>query len=64
MYGINRGGPLVALTSADHAVLLTGYSTTDITYIDPDSGSAYTVGISEMESMIQGGGNILIGYVR
>lgn len=64
LYVINRGCPLIALTSADHAVLLTGYSTTDITYIDPDSGSAYTVGISEMESMIQGGGNILIGYVR
>ena len=64
LYVINRGCPLIALTSADHAVLIIGYSTTDITYIDPDSGSAYTVGISEMESMIQGGGNILIGYVR
>lgn len=64
LYVINRGCPLIALTSADHAVLLTGYSTTDITYIDPDSGAEHTVGINEMESMAQSGGNVFIGYVR
>ena len=63
-YVINRGCPLIALTSADHAVLLTGYSTTDVTYIDPDSGAAQTVGINEMQSMVQNGGNVFIGYVR
>ena len=63
-YVINRGCPLIALTSAEHAVLLTGYSTTDVTYIDPDSGAAHTVGINEMQSMVQNGGNVFIGYVR
>ena len=64
LYVINRGCPLIALTSPDHAVLLTGYSTTDITYIDPDSGTEHTVGINEMQTMVQGGGNVFIGYIR
>ena len=64
LYVVNRGCPLIALTSADHAVLITGYSTTDITYIDPDSGTVNTVGINEMETMVQSGGNVFIGYIR
>ena len=64
LYVVNRGCPLIALTSADHAVLITGYSTTDVTYIDPDSGAAHTVGINEMETMAQSGGNVFIGYIR
>lgn len=64
LYVIGRGCPVIALVSTDHAVLLTGYSTTDITYIDPDSGTARTVGISEMKDMAQGAGNVFIGYIR
>lgn len=64
LYVINRGCPLIALTSADHAVLIIGYSTTDITYIDPDSGAVNTVGINEMETMAESGGNVFIGYIR
>ena len=64
LYVVNRGCPLIALASADHAVLITGYSMTDVTYIDPDSGAAHTVGINEMETMAQSGGNVFIGYIR
>ena len=38
LYVINKGCPVIALTSADHAILMTGYSKTDITYFDPDTG--------------------------
>ena len=38
LYVINKGCPMIALTNADHAILLTGYTRTDITYIDPDTG--------------------------
>lgn len=64
LYVINKGCPLIALTDTDHAVLLTGYTLTDITYIDPDEGGEYTVGINEMENMVQNGGNTFIGYIR
>ena len=61
---INRGCPVVALTSADHAVLLTGYTKTDITYLDPETGEESTVSVSEMEKMVQGSGNTFIGYIK
>lgn len=64
LYVINRGCPLIALTDTDHAILLTGYTLTDITYLDPDSGAEHTVGISEMETMAESGGNTFIGYIK
>lgn len=64
LYVINRGCPVIALVEAEHAVLLTGYTTTDITYIDPDDGSAHTVGMSSMAKQTENGGNVFIGYIR
>lgn len=64
LYVINKGCPVTALISADHAVLLTGYTMTDITYIDPDTGGEYTVGISEMENMTESAGNVFVGYIK
>lgn len=64
LYVINKGCPLIALTGADHAVLMTGYTKTDITYIDADTGDEKTVGINDMEDMVKGSGNAFIGYVK
>lgn len=64
LYVINQGLPIIAMTNADHAVLLTGYTTVDITYIDPDSGEEKTVGMSDMETMVSGSGNTFIGFVK
>lgn len=64
LYIINRGCPMIAITDTDHAVLLTGYTTTDISYIDPDSGSEITVGRGEMQSKTESNGNTFIGYIR
>lgn len=64
LYVINRGCPMITLTGADHAVLLTGYTTTDITYIDPDSGEIHTVSQKEMREMTEATGNVFIGYIR
>ena len=64
LYVINRGCPMITLTGADHAVLLTGYTTTDITYIDPDSGEIHTVSQKVMQEMTEAAGNVFIGYIR
>lgn len=64
LYIINKGLPMILMTDAGHAVLLTGYSTTDVTYIDPDDGAVHTVGMDTMEAMAAGGGNTFIGYVK
>ena len=55
---------MIAMTGPDHAVLLTGYSTTDVTYIDPDSGEENTVSVNDMEDMAGRSGNTFIGYVK
>ena len=64
LYVINRGCPVIALTGTDHAVLLTGYTMTDITYIDPDDGESHTVGLDTMEKQTTDSGNVFIGYIK
>lgn len=64
LYVINRGCPVITLIDTDHAVLLTGYTTTDITYIDPEDGTNHTVGMETMEKQTKKAGNVFIGYIR
>ena len=44
--------------------LLTGYTTTDITYIDPDDGGSHTTGMSTLEKQTESSGNVFIGYIK
>ncbi len=64
LYVINKGCPMIAMTDSSHAILLTGYTRTDITYIDPDTGEEETVSVNEMEDMVSGSGNTFIGYIQ
>ena len=52
------------MTDASHAILLVGYTTDDVTYIDPDTGESKTVDTATMEAMVAGSGNTFIGYVK
>lgn len=67
LYLMNRGGAVIAMTDAQNAVLLTAYNTSDtaenITYINPADGSENTVSLEEMNAMIAGSGNTLVGYI-
>lgn len=64
LYVINKGIPVIAMTDSSHAILLTAYSTTDVTYIDPDNGQTSTVGMADMNTMAAQSGNTFIGYVK
>lgn len=64
LYVINRGCPMILILDSGEAILLTGYSTTDITYMDPKTGEKHTVGMSTMSEMAESGGNTFIGYIR
>lgn len=64
LYIINRGMPVIAMTDSSHAVLVTGYSLENVTYVDPDSGEEHTVGYDEMNALVAGSGNTFIGYVK
>lgn len=64
LYIINKGRPVIAMTDANHAILLVGYTTENVTYIDPDTGEGKTVDTATMEAMVAGSGNTFIGYVK
>lgn len=64
LYVINKGYPVIAMTNANHAILLTAYTTSSVTYMDPDTGTESTVTTSEMETMISGSGNVYIAYIQ
>lgn len=63
LYIINKGRPVIAMTSSGHAILLTGYSPEDVTYVDPESGEERTVSMEDMNAIVTGGGNTFIGYL-
>lgn len=64
LYIVNKGLPVIAMTSPQHAVLITGYTTENVTYVEPDNGQLLTVSIDEMAAMAEGSGNTFIGYVN
>lgn len=62
MYVINRGLPMIVMTSADHAVLIVGYNWNSMYYIDPDMGTEVTITQSEMSEIAEAAGNMFIGF--
>lgn len=64
LYLINRGMPVIAVTDASHAVLLTGYTMDTVTYVNPEDGQINTIAMSDMDEMVAGSGNTFIGYCK
>lgn len=64
LYIISKGLPVITMTDAGHAILLTGYDMETATYMDPDNGGEFTVSLAQMSEIVAGGGNTFIGYVR
>lgn len=64
LYVVNQGCPVIALTGEEEAVLLTGYTTSDVTYIDPEDGDAHTASMANVENRIEKGGSIFLGFIR
>lgn len=64
LYIINRGMPVIAMTDASHAILLTGYGMDTVTYMNPEDSGEYTVSQEEMSDMLAGSGNTFIGYCK
>lgn len=64
LYIIGKGTPVIAMTDSANAVLLTGYDTSTVTYIDPADGGVHTSTAEEIDSMVTGSGHTFIGYVE
>lgn len=64
LYIIGRGTPIIAMTDRDNAILLVGYNTETITYMDPATGKKPSVSPETIEEMTAGSGHTYIGYVK
>lgn len=64
LYFINQGTPVLARTGGDKAILLTGYSSSNVYYYDPASKQNRSMDYDEIDSLFQQGGNYFIAYVK
>lgn len=63
-YIIGKGTPVIAMTGGDSALLLVGYDSTTVTYINPQTGRKPTESIEAVEEKLKGGHGIFIGYAK
>lgn len=64
LYIIGNGTPVIAMTDSANAILLIGYDTKTVTYIDPMDGGVKTNTIEAVNGMAAGSGYTFIGYVK
>lgn len=64
LYVINKDTPVIALTDSSNAVVLTGYGTAGVTYVDLSTGAANTVPMETVTEMTAGSGNTFISYIK
>ena len=64
LYFIDQSTPVYARTSANSAVLLTGYSASYIYYYDPTSGQTKSIDYASAEEWFDKGGSYFIAYVK
>jgi hypothetical protein len=63
-YLVSKGYPVIGMFDADKAVLIIEYGKNSVTYLDPQSGGRNRVSIQEMNDLLSGSENTLIGYVQ
>ena len=61
LYIINQGRPVIAMLDSQNAVILVGYSDTNVVYEDLNDSTRHSVKYEEMDQMTSGSGNTYIG---
>lgn len=64
LYLINQETPVAAVLGSDHTVLIFGYTSEKIVYLDPSDGARKSASWSEMNKMLTNAGNVLFGYTK
>ncbi len=64
LYFVFRGAPVYAMKNRTDAVIITGYSASNVTVYDPASGKYKTYSLKDAEKMFEEAGNIFMSYVR
>ena len=63
LYYIWKGQPVLAMTEAGTAVVLTSYTGSTVTYYDPVKGRNMTVDKEKAEALFTAGGKIYISFL-
>jgi len=62
LYYVSGGRPVIAMKSANEAVLLTGYDEYSVTAIDPALGKSVTYSMEKAEKLFEDAGDIYMSY--
>ena len=63
LFYVSKGSPVFAMTGSKNAVLVIGYTGTNINYYDPATDRICTVTFEKADEMFQLGGNKFITYL-
>ena len=64
LFFVFRGAPVYAMKSSTEAVVITGYSASNITVYEPSTGRYKNYTLREAEKMFEEAGNIYLSYVK
>jgi len=64
LYFVSGNKPVIAMTSDNTAVVIGGYTTTQLSLYDPESGAVKTVSRSEYEKIFENAGNSFVSYME
>lgn len=64
LYFVSNNKPVIAMTAADKAVVIGGYTTTQLYLYNPDTGREATVNRSEYERIFKNAGNQFVSYME
>ena len=64
LYLINKDTPVIGMIDGTNAVILTGYDTKNVMYMEVSTGNTLSVPYEQMDAMLAGTGRAFIGYIR
>ena len=64
LYFVSSNKPVIAMTGADRAVVISGYTTTDLIVCDPETGKESTVSRSAYEKIFKDAGNQFVSFME
>ena len=64
LYFVSGNRPVIAMTGENSMVLLTAYTETSVTFVNPANGKEEKKSISAAEDMFRAAGNSFISYIK
>lgn len=63
LYFVSSGKPVICMLSSSHAVVITGYTASTVTWLDPVTHKKTTSSLNSAESTFKNAGYVFISYV-